>query len=542
MMNNSNAFRKTIKYICFVFLITVVFSLALSASAAGYPPRVTGFNCASLGSHTLQLKWKNVKNADGYIIYKAPLNSGEFKEIARDKFNGTYTVEKGVEANTGYRFAIKAYYTIGKVRYLSKSYPVVKVTTLPASVKNVNLQLAEQRILLRWSGSKKADGYRVYYSTNGGKNWTFYEDTQKTSLRKKDLKSGTKYIFGIKVYQYRNGTKTVSRDMPKVVKCTLPDTPNFTHARNGDLFHVNYAFSHGAQSYQIYTMVPGQKWVKQKTTVVKKGKTYCREAFTQKNCPKLYIAVRAVMQDGKTYYVSDYRKKLNTVANPKGTIISFGDSIAKGTGSHWWTHTDMFADKYNFKTMDHKYTTSGSFISAAKAKEDHLCDMVTSTIKKGADYSYIFLEGGRNDYYYGMKIGSVTPNGTTKFNKNTVCGSLETAFYHLKRYAPKSRVVFVLIHDCDNTSHIYNDAGYTFTDYANAIVATCKKYHVGVANVFANSGFNTGNKKLCYNCTFHYNGVYPDGDGVHPTEAAYQKYYLPQVEKAIKGLKPIGAK
>ena len=99
-----------------------------------------------------------------------------------------------------------------------------------------------------------------------------------------------------------------------------------------------------------------------------------------------------------------------------------------------------------------------------------------------------------------------------------------------------------MIHDCDNTSHIYNDAGYTFTDYAAAIVTTCKKYHVGVANVFANSGFNTGNKSVCNKYTFHYNGVYPDGDGVHPSEEAYQKYYLPQVEKAVKGLKPIGAK
>ena|GEM_PF-2798809 len=532
---------KKIVIVC-LLVMAVIVSLCVCAQAAGYPPAVSGFRCSSLGSHTLQLKWNKVKNADGYIIYRAPLNYGSFQEYDRNDFNGTYIAKKDLDANTGYRFAIKAYYTVGKVRHLSKSYPVVRVTTLPATAKNLNLQLSEQRILLRWSGSKKADGYRVYYSTNGGKSWTFYEDTQKTFVRNKNLKSGTKYIFGVKVYQYRNGKKVVSRDMPRVVKCTLPDTPNFTHARKGNLFHVNYTLCRGAQTYQVYTMVPGQKWVKKKTEVVQKGTTYCRVAFTQSNCPKLYIAVRAVMQDGKTYYVSDYRKKLNSTAKPKGTIISFGDSIAKGTGSHWWTHTDMFADKHGFKTMDHKYTTSGSFISAAKAKEDHLCDMVTSTIKKGANYSYIFLEGGRNDYYYGMKIGAVTPAGTTKFNKKTVCGSLETTFSHLKKYAPKSRVVFVLIHDCDNTSHIYNDAGYTFTDYAAAIVATCKKYHVGVANVFANSGFNTGNKSVCNKYTFHYNGVYPDGDGVHPSEEAYQKYYLPQVEKAVKGLKPIGAK
>ena len=126
---------KKIVIVC-LLVMAVIVSLCVCAQAAGYPPEVSGFRCSSLGSHTLQLKWNKVKNADGYIIYRAPLNYGSFEEYDRNQFNGTYIAKKDLDANTGYRFAIKAYYTVGKVRHLSKSYPVVRVTTLPATAKN----------------------------------------------------------------------------------------------------------------------------------------------------------------------------------------------------------------------------------------------------------------------------------------------------------------------------------------------------------------------------------------------------------------------
>ncbi|MBQ6381220.1 MAG: hypothetical protein IJJ41_06455 [Clostridia bacterium] len=547
MLNKTTAFHKTVKAICFILLISVLFSLAIPAAAISRPPEVTDFRCSSLGSHTLQLSWTKVKNADGYVIYQADNDSNNFKQIGRSNYNGTCIVKNTLDANTHYKFAIKAYYTYNGVRYLSNSYPVVKVQTLPPTAKNISLSLSERRIHLTWSASSKADGYRVYYSTNGGKKWTFYEDTEKTSLRRKDLKSGREYMFGIKVYRYINGRKYVSRDMPKVKGVTLPDTPNFTYARKGDLFHINFALCDGATGYLIYAQKPGGNWVRQNVTVIKRGTTYRRVAFTINNAPaKVYLTVKAVKKVGNKNYYGDFRKKLCSTITPKGTVLSFGDSIAKGTGSHWWTYSDMLADKLNYKTADHKFTVSGASIgynpAPETAKDDRLYQMVTSSIKKGKNYTYILLEGGRNDYYYNEPIGKVTAEGTTKFNNSTVCGALETTLYHLKVNSPKSRVIFVIIHDCDGTSKIPNDIGLTFTDYANAFKRVCAKYHVGVADVFSQSGFNTGSKSISEKYTFHYFGVYPQGDGVHPTEFAYEKFYLPAVEKAMKGLKPIGSK
>lgn len=539
--------NKAVKVLSILLIIGVLFSLAIPAAAVSRPAAVTDFKCSSIGSHSLVLNWKTVKGADGYVIYQAPYNSNHYTAIAANNYNGTFTLTKGLEANTIYKFAIKAYYKVNGVRYLSKAYPQIKVQTLPASVKNIKLAVSERRIYLSWSASAKADGYRVYYSTNGGKSWTFYVDTTKTSIRKKDLKPAKEYIFGIKTYRYFSGKKKVSRDMPKVKDVTLPDAPNYTHARKGDLFHVNFTLCEGATGYLIYTQKPGENWVRQNVSVIQRGSTYRKVAFTMNNAPeKVYLAVKAVKKVGSKYYYSDFRKKLSSTIAPQGTVLSYGDSIAKGTGSHWWTYSDMLADQFNYKTADHKFTVSGASIgynpSPDRASDKRLYEMVASTVKKGNNYTYILLEGGRNDYYYNEPLGKVTANGTTKFNNKTVCGALETTFYHLKVNSPKSRVIFVIIHDCDGSSVKANDLGLTFTDYANAFKKVCAKYHVGVADVFTKSGLNTGDKSIAEKYTFHYFGVYPQGDGVHPTEYAYEKFYLPQVIEAAKGLKPIGAK
>ena len=526
----------------FAVLAAMFIAFAVSASAAA-PAKVKIFKVKSLGSHTLELQWDKVKGADGYVIYRAPYNSKKFTEIGRNNYNGTCVVKSGLNANTKYNFAIKAYKRENGKTVLSSTYPILSVCTLPPSVKNISLDLSEQRILLKWSASSQADGYRVYYSTNGGKNWTFYVDTTKTSIRRKDLKPGTKYIFGIKTYKYFSGKKFVSRDMPKVAKCTAPVTPNFTLARKGDLVHVNFALCGGATGYYVYSMVPGGKWVKQKTTTVKQGSTYRIVAFTQKKAPaRLFVTVKAVKKDGSTVYAGDYRKKLcvdKSTYKFKGSLISFGDSIAKGTGSHWWAYSDIFAYNNNLLTDDHKNTISGASIAAVRSQDTHVCEQVQKAVIAGSNYTYILLEGGRNDYYYNMQPGSVTPAGTTSFNKKTVCGALETAFSHIRKNSPHSKVIFVLIHDACNSLIETNGLGYTFGDYADSIKQVCQKWGVGVADVL-HSGMSTGNTDISNRYTYHYFGVYPDGDGVHPTEYAYEKFYLPQLNSAAKGLKPIG--
>lgn len=533
------------KLFCICLVIATLSSFFIPAAAVKKPAAVKGFECTSLGAHSLVLSWQKVAGAEGYIIYRAPITSDSYQRVAVGKFDGSCTLKKGLTANTKYKFAIRAYNQSAEGKILSDKYPVIRLQTLPAPVSKLSVAVSEQRLLLQWAPSAGADGYRVFYSENNGKSWKFYFDTEKTANRRKDLDSGKVYVFGVHTYRFFSGKKFVSRERVTVKDVTKPSTPEFEHTRiDREHFKMTFRLVNGATGYVIYTQLPGQKWKRQNVTVTDRSDTKRTVAFTIKNAPqKVYLTVKAIKKVGKTTYCGDFRKKLSSTVAPKGSIVSYGDSIAKGTGSHYWTYSDLFADQFNYTTADHKYTLSGASIAYNRDKEHsddmRLFEAVASSIKKGDSYTYIFLEGGRNDYYFNVPVGKVTANGTKKFNNYTVCGALETTLYHLKVNTWKTRVIFVLVHDCDNASQKKNALGFTFTQYANAIKTVCKKYGVGVADVFGQTNFKTANKAIANQYTFHYFGVFPDGDGVHPSEYAYQKFYLPQIINAAKGLKPI---
>ena len=528
-----------------LLVVTTVFTCFVPASAAKKPAAVKGFKCTSLGAYSLVLSWDNVVGAEGYIVYRAPITSDSYKRVAVGKFDGTCTLKKGMQANTKYKFAIRAFYNSAQGKVLSEQYPVLSLQTLPAPVRDLSVAVSEQRLLLQWKPSAEADGYRVVYSENNGKTWKFYFDTEKTVNHRKDLKPAKVYMFGVHIYRYFSGKKFVSRERVEVKDVTKPSTPDFEHTRiDREHFRMTFRLVNGATGYVIYTQLPGKKWMRQNVTVTNRSEKSRTVAFTVKNAPQnVYLTVKAIKKVGKKTYCGDFRKKLSTTVAPKGSIVSYGDSIAKGTGSHYWTYSDLFAEQFHYATADHKYTVSGASIAYNRDKEHsedmRLYEVVKSSVKKGDSYTYIFLEGGRNDYYFNVPIGEVTVKGTKKFNNYTVCGALETTLYHLKVNTVKTRVIFVLVHDCDNASQKKNALGFTFTQYADAIKTVCKKYGVGVADVFGKTNFKTGNKTIAKTYTYHYFGVYPDGDGVHPSEYAYQKFYLPQIINAAKGLKPI---
>jgi len=118
----------------FAVLAAMFIAFAVSASAAA-PAKVKNFKVKSLGSHTLELQWDKVKGADGYVIYRAPYNSKKFTEIGRKNYNGTCVVKSGLNANTKYNFAIKAYKRENGKTVLSSTYPILSVCTLPPSEK-----------------------------------------------------------------------------------------------------------------------------------------------------------------------------------------------------------------------------------------------------------------------------------------------------------------------------------------------------------------------------------------------------------------------
>lgn len=151
------------------------------------------------------------------------------------------------------------------------------------------------------------------------------------------------------------------------------------------------------------------------------------------------------------------------------------------------------------------------------------------------DCDYIIMEGGINDVLGGLYLGEVTKGFTSELDTHTVLGGTEQMCRKLlARFADK-KLGFILIHkvlqlpftpppNADGTQKLYFDK----------IKEVLNKYSIPVLDLYNKSGLNTGmDSFLKYTLATSAN---PNGDGVHPNEEGYRKFYVPKIEAWLKSL------
>lgn len=396
---------------------------------------------------------------------------------------------------------------------------VAPTETAPTEAASfVNLALSEYRVLLSWQPIEGAESYRI--SCDDGSGMTELGTTKKASFRKKGLKGGTAYTFEIRGVRKQDGKETAVGKTLTVSGRTLPDTPVVKGKRSGDTCTLSWKEVANADEYTVETSSDGVTWYSEGTT------TELEYTFTADEAD-VFAAVRAVIHTSDGDDISDYAKTYLTKNKRVGKMISFGDSVAVGVGSHSYSYADIFAEEHQLTLVDK--SNSGAQISADNPDKKHIGEMIQKDVT--SEYEYVFIEGGNNDHYFNSPLGEVTSEWSDSFDTKTTCGALESALSYLRDNCPDSKVVFILIHRREESK---NDLGLTFEDYAKAIRSVCKKYDVPVADCLKNGELDASDPEMCSEYTFHFNGVFPDGDGVHPSEEAYRKFYLPLIEKALK--------
>lgn len=94
------------------------------------PQKLLAFNKKS---SSVRLTWNKVKNADGYVVYRATKKDGSYKKIGRASKNRLYTA-KNLSAGKTYYFKVRAYNkeleTEDDITYYSKYSKSLKVRTL----------------------------------------------------------------------------------------------------------------------------------------------------------------------------------------------------------------------------------------------------------------------------------------------------------------------------------------------------------------------------------------------------------------------------
>lgn len=120
--------------------------------------------------------------------------------------------------------------------------------------KNTN-----QGVKVSWSADPVADGYRIYRKADGAKNWTRLDtiDADETSFIDKTAKSGKKYTYTVKGYNFVGWGKFNSTG----VTHTYYSAPDVSIKSTTKGVYLSWGKIAGATKYRIYRQTSGSsKW------------------------------------------------------------------------------------------------------------------------------------------------------------------------------------------------------------------------------------------------------------------------------------------
>lgn len=224
-------------------------------------------------------------------------------------------------------------------------------------------------------------------------------------------------------------------------------------------------------------------------------------------------------------------EKSYNLANKK--IVYDGDSICEsrtfgGTIDNGGAYAKLIADKVCGSYENQ--AVSGGNLTSPSAKHS-VVDNLVNLPKDGDLYCF---EGGINDFWAGVEIGTCSSSYTDELNTSTLCGALEYIFrYALNNFAGKP-ICFVIAHKIKNTAYDKNISGNTFTQWHDKMIEICNKYSIPYYDAFLNSGLNGWNQTQ----SEKFLTASADGkaDGTHPNIEGYRKFYVPQLISLFESL------
>ncbi|WP_284646252.1 fibronectin type III domain-containing protein [Paenibacillus silviterrae] len=182
------------------------------------PPAIPTGLTASAGNKAVSLNWSSVSDTDtaGYKVYLS-VDGGVTWESGINAGNVTSYNVTGLANGTLYSFAVTAYDTTGnesaKSSTVNATPAVPPDTTAPAVPTGLVAEPGNGTVKLSWSMVDDADvaGYKVYYSTDDGLNWSPSIDVGNvTTYTVQGLTNGTAYSFAVTAYDQMNNTSDKS--------------------------------------------------------------------------------------------------------------------------------------------------------------------------------------------------------------------------------------------------------------------------------------------------------------------------------------------
>lgn len=209
-------------------------------------------------------------------------------------------------------------------------------------------------------------------------------------------------------------------------------------------------------------------------------------------------------------------------------IVYNGDSICEerltGSSANGGAYAKLIADAVG-GTYENTAVGGATFATGTGAR--HIISSTVSNMSSAADI--VCFEGGINDFFNNVPIGSTSDSYTDTVDTTTLMGSIESIIRQSIAKWATTPIVWVIVHKFDTAWTTPNSNGDTYKDYHDAIIEVLNKYAIPYYDCALCSGFSVG--VTSQRSTFMH-------DGEHPNETGYRHMYVPQLIKLFESVLP----
>lgn len=234
--------------------------------------------------------------------------------------------------------------------------------------------------------------------------------------------------------------------------------------------------------------------------------------------------VTEIPQEKVSSAVEEYMAKnpINIPESPyKGkTIVAFGDSIIAGWG--WREGTGIvqpLKEKYpDGIRINNAESGANIAISNSPAHTPIISQIRSYTGQPDA----IIFDGGVNDLNNNIAMGNISDSYDSNYDTTTICGAMESALQYVMDTFPLAVKLYIIPHSFSKNNYV--------DSVHEKMIEICKKWNMPYLDMrkCAQIAMTSKNKsKYTRNAN---TGV---GDGVHPTETWYRKFYAPLVDRRL---------
>ena len=173
-------------------------------------------------------------------------------------------------------------------------------TQAASSVKVTSIKNTKNGIVLKWKNSKKASGYRIYRSEDGGK-FSSYDITNKKTYTDPNVETGTTYQYKVRPYKIKRYKRKYIGGSPASAKITsVPRiVMDVVHHAYDDRVVITWVKNYDASSYMIYRSTDKVNW--QKIDIVPYDTDSYEDIYIEPGVKYYYKVQELKFVDGKMY-------------------------------------------------------------------------------------------------------------------------------------------------------------------------------------------------------------------------------------------------